>query len=606
VAIEKIQYAAMRDKMFPLSRFSPAIQEMCRQRYQFPSYNVEEDAVEQVEPIDYIGRYSLTDDDTPVLLEITGWLGRYEDMPDCRDAPIHAWKALSQLDPVLVVPKMLDNLNRIDWSEADYLLGFFWEVIAAPCKRSAMEAKETGNHSLNTIPLVLEALKEKERHSTTRTVLSDALHEITIDFPEHRFEYHQILLDDLKELRIDCRSWYAEAVSELASVENPSPELIALVNKACRDGYAEINYLEDEDLVDKFGIDFENDQEMLALIEKSEEATETIFDFQYCGNKFPHQAVKQARELRDWIIPNLIEVVRDATSYARFHVSNNDCSAQFAVHLLAEFQAKEALPAILDSLSLPCDDLWDYMYGEGLYEAMPGIVNRLIGDDPEFYDQKLRDPQTPEALQICLSESLRYLVARKIVSVETYGSWMQDYLEIAIQAENKKIVSGLVNDILDTGNPDHVPIVRSAFEKGLVDETLIDLKGAIEELTTSSIPIEKRLPDPERDFSDTVEELSSWAWFQEEDDDYNDDDDDDDDLFPLWEPKTSSPSIDFSRALFGNLLSTSTKTHFAEDDYFDDENDARIPEPLKTDQKVGRNEPCPCGSGKKYKVCCLK
>ena len=25
---------------------------------------------------------------------------------------------------------------------------------------------------------------------------------------------------------------------------------------------------------------------------------------------------------------------------------------------------------------------------------------------------------------------------------------------------------------------------------------------------------------------------------------------------------------------------------------------------LKNDQKVGRNDPCPCGSGKKYKACC--
>ena len=25
----------------------------------------------------------------------------------------------------------------------------------------------------------------------------------------------------------------------------------------------------------------------------------------------------------------------------------------------------------------------------------------------------------------------------------------------------------------------------------------------------------------------------------------------------------------------------------------------------RTDPKIGRNEPCPCGSGKKYKKCCL-
>jgi uncharacterized protein YecA (UPF0149 family) len=45
---------------------------------------------------------------------------------------------------------------------------------------------------------------------------------------------------------------------------------------------------------------------------------------------------------------------------------------------------------------------------------------------------------------------------------------------------------------------------------------------------------------------------------------------------------------------------------FFEDDFYDDEYDDEIPKPVKTDQKVGRNDPCPCGSGKKYKVCCLK
>ena len=27
-------------------------------------------------------------------------------------------------------------------------------------------------------------------------------------------------------------------------------------------------------------------------------------------------------------------------------------------------------------------------------------------------------------------------------------------------------------------------------------------------------------------------------------------------------------------------------------------------QPIRAEQKVGRNEPCPCGSGKKYKKCC--
>ena len=28
--------------------------------------------------------------------------------------------------------------------------------------------------------------------------------------------------------------------------------------------------------------------------------------------------------------------------------------------------------------------------------------------------------------------------------------------------------------------------------------------------------------------------------------------------------------------------------------------------PVRNEEKVGRNDPCPCGSGKKYKKCCGK
>ena len=28
------------------------------------------------------------------------------------------------------------------------------------------------------------------------------------------------------------------------------------------------------------------------------------------------------------------------------------------------------------------------------------------------------------------------------------------------------------------------------------------------------------------------------------------------------------------------------------------------PKPMRTESKVGRNDPCPCGSGKKFKKCC--
>jgi len=39
------------------------------------------------------------------------------------------------------------------------------------------------------------------------------------------------------------------------------------------------------------------------------------------------------------------------------------------------------------------------------------------------------------------------------------------------------------------------------------------------------------------------------------------------------------------------------------------EDEAPLPppvEPIQKDKEIGRNDPCPCGSGKKYKKCCGK
>jgi len=107
----------MRDKKFSLSRFSPSLQEMCRLPYHF------EDFEDTTEPIDYINRFSLTDADIPDLLEIASLFAQDADMEDYEDAPFHAWMALALLDPLQVVPGMLDLLNRIDWDDSDFFDG---------------------------------------------------------------------------------------------------------------------------------------------------------------------------------------------------------------------------------------------------------------------------------------------------------------------------------------------------------------------------------------------------------------------------------------------------------------------------------------------------
>lgn len=44
---------------------------------------------------------------------------------------------------------------------------------------------------------------------------------------------------------------------------------------------------------------------------------------------------------------------------------------------------------------------------------------------------------------------------------------------------------------------------------------------------------------------------------------------------------------------------------YHDDDYYEDDNDDNAVSYVRETPKIGRNDPCPCGSGKKYKKCCI-
>jgi len=47
-------------------------------------------------------------------------------------------------------------------------------------------------------------------------------------------------------------------------------------------------------------------------------------------------------------------------------------------------------------------------------------------------------------------------------------------------------------------------------------------------------------------------------------------------------------------------------SEWGEEEYSEDEEEDSQEPPAAPAAKVGRNDPCPCGSGKKYKKCCGK
>ena len=64
---------------------------------------------------------------------------------------------------------------------------------------------------------------------------------------------------------------------------------------------------------------------------------------------------------------------------------------------------------------------------------------------------------------------------------------------------------------------------------------------------------------------------------------------------PLNSPKPKDGNMDFGRENSGKKVSGGSAENKEKDD---------APKEIVRERKIGRNDKCPCGSGKKYKHCC--
>jgi hypothetical protein len=78
-----------------------------------------------------------------------------------------------------------------------------------------------------------------------------------------------------------------------------------------------------------------------------------LADLDDVGIEVPYAAIRAARERREEIIPRLIGVLRDTMAKWQAGEFPKGHAHWRAMYLIAEFGAKEALPAIMDAMVLP-------------------------------------------------------------------------------------------------------------------------------------------------------------------------------------------------------------------------------------------------------------
>lgn len=335
----------------------------------------------------------------------------------------------------------------------------------------------------------------------------------------------------------------------------------------------------------------------------STETTETIVgdldgalaELSSYPSTFPEQALRTVQAHRDAAIPRLIDAIEQATATV---ASGDEALTDlpfFGLLLLAEFRAKEAWPAILKALALPGDEAPFELFGDVITGQLPSIIADYCADSIETIDALVANPSLNEFVRWSAAGAYLRLVRDGRLSREAAVQRLKSALQVAIDNGDHEGATCIVSELYDYAPTEVLDVIRQAFEQDLVDETVLGLDEIEESIAAGDEHFLRHLNDcPPTGIEDTVEELRNWYWpGNDSDEDF--DEDYDDELWDLDDNIGSSPDVKPSFSWpTANLLSPVAQP----DPYY-------IPAPIRNEgPRVGRNDPCPCGSGKKFKKCC--
>lgn len=272
----------------------------------------------------------------------------------------------------------------------------------------------------------------------------------------------------------------------------------------------------------------------------------------------PTEAILAARANREAAIPVFIE------AFDRFVSAGpapTDPGLFFAFHLLGEWKAQSAYRTLARFLQLP-DKTLSPILGDAITVTVHRVMAAVFDGDPSPLQEIVYSQTADEFIRSRMIDATAILTLGGYLSRTWTGHFLRDCYDRIEPRDDCYVWSGWQQTIAWLGLVELKPLVKQAFARGSIDKTWLtftdfekDLQYTIEHPGAPQLHPDGKLTL----FDDTILELSKWAAF--------------DPQHMARQRRLRSPSLSDARA-----------NPFA---------------------KVGRNDPCPCGSGKKFKKCCL-
>jgi uncharacterized protein DUF1186/SEC-C motif-containing protein len=238
----------------------------------------------------------------------------------------------------------------------------------------------------------------------------------------------------------------------------------------------------------------------------------------------------------------------------------------FIFHLLGEWREKAAYRPLARLLRCREHEL-NAILGDGITTTTHRVMAAVFDGDPQPLYEIILDPHAEQFIRSRMCETLAMLVLRGELDRSEVARFLRDaFMELQPQARNF-VWQGWQSAIAMLGLGELKILVKRAFDRGFIDPQSLGFQDFERDLEWAvKRPGEPRHPHDNEFtlFRDTVEELSRWYAF----------------------------SDDYRAARERHLQETEAELVESE--------------PYRNPFRgVGRNDPCPCGSGKKFKKCCL-
>lgn len=292
---------------------------------------------------------------------------------------------------------------------------------------------------------------------------------------------------------------------------------------------------------------------------------------------FPREAFREAIRQQEEITPHLLDALRHVRDHHQ-ELPESYWQHVGAMLLLAQFRETAACPLIVDLFSLPPNDV-ERLLGDFVSEDSHRVLASVCGNQTAELQRLAENPRADEFARDAALEALVTLVANGQFSREDALEYFRKLFHTAEAEPESFFWTGLVANAAELYPDSLLSEIRSAYDRDLVDPSFIDLEEIESTLAGNREAVLARLSaSPRYRLVDDARPLAE-EWYA---------------LAETWEPPASAgPLFQVGRPPAQPIRSGASSSFW------------KPQPPVSVGPKPGRNDPCPCGSGLKYKKCCL-